>query len=237
MKILVFQHVAFEYPGAIEDWAIEHNHELILCKSFAGDSVQKIDTYDVFIFLGGPMSVHDKNIYQWIEFEKSVITNAFNQNKKIIGICLGAQLIAETFGAEVIKQKSPEIGWHDVDFTWNIGDSRETPGIVTKLTEIFPNKMQAFHWHGETYNLPANSIKISESKACENQAFLIGSNVAAFQFHMEIKQEGVKALLENCSEDIDNSDYVQSNDEILNGVENISTMNNVFKRFLTEFSR
>jgi len=118
------------------------------------------------VFMGGPMSVHDESQYQWLPEEKVFLREALSleDGPKILGICLGAQLLAEALGADVFSGRYKEIGWFPVEFT--------PAALAHPLFEGFPELLNVFHWHGETFSLPEEAVHLARSEACENQAFL-----------------------------------------------------------------
>ena len=145
MKIACIQHVNFEKPGFISDWAIENRHEIKIYHPYLDGIFPTIDDFDALIILGGPMSANDEDTFAWLKMEKQLIWKTYTNKKKIIGICLGAQLIAASFGEKVYKNKTKEIGWFDVKTIY-----------TSKLP--FPDTFTPFHWHGETFELSKSSL-------------------------------------------------------------------------------
>jgi GMP synthase (glutamine-hydrolysing) len=174
--------------------------------------------------MGGPMGVHDEETYPWLRHEKKLIEGAVKHGKTILGICLGAQLIAQVLGAAVYQNKYREIGWFDIETCPAINN--------TILAEVFPQKSRVFHWHGDTFDIPKGAVHIAKSKACLNQGFVYENRVIGFQFHMESTLQTVKKLILNCSDEIDNSEYVQSETKILSETDNFSNINNLMRGVL-----
>ena len=114
MHIHILQHVNFETPGLISNWIEKKGHSFSITNFRQGDSLPGFDSFDMLIILGGPMSVHDEDKYTWLKQEKNFIRESINLNKKVLGICLGAQLIADVLGAKVHNMASPEIGWFKI---------------------------------------------------------------------------------------------------------------------------
>jgi len=153
------------------------------------------------------MSVQDESEVPWLKQEKKYIKDAIEAEKIVIGICLGAQLIAEVLGAKVYKNKYREIGW------FNIYTNPEISKTILK--DIFRSSFEVFHWHGDTFDVPEGTVPIAYSVATTNQGFIYDNRVIALQFHLETTFISAKALIENCRDELDDSQYVQSEREIL----------------------
>jgi GMP synthase-like glutamine amidotransferase len=206
MKIHYLQHVSFEDPGAILSWGMRNVHTMSRTRFFHGESLPASHDYDLLLVMGGPMSVHDEKKYPWLADEKKFIHGAIATDKKVIGICLGAQLIADVLGAEVRKNKVPEIGWFSVTRT-EFSDGSPFGMIPASFT--------AFHWHGDTFDIPVGAIRLAESEFCENQAFIYRKNILAIQFHLESTPQGIEQLIKNCPDDLIKSKSVQQPATIL----------------------
>jgi len=208
MRLHYVQHAAFETPGEIGAWAQKKGHELSGSWVFDGDSVPEADSYDWLVVMGGPMGVEDESAHDWLAGEKRAIASAIERGKTVVGICLGAQLIAAVLGARVYPNSTREIGWFPVTRT-KIGDSHT-------LTKDLPGQFSAFHWHGDTFDLPAGADHLMRSEACENQMFACdGGRVVGIQFHLEMTDEGIAALVENCRDDVVSGSHIQSSDQML----------------------
>lgn len=201
MNIHFLQHVPFEDLGALEQWVVKPGNRVTSTRLYEDIRLPFVDLFDVLIIMGGPMSVHDEDRHRWLLAEKDLIRKALDKGKKVIGICLGAQLIAEVLGASVSLNPVAEIGWFNVELS---NEALAQPAFKGLDKTITP-----FHWHGETFTLPANAIAIGKSAACANQGFLWNNQVLALQFHLEITQEGITGLLNNCREDLKEGPYVQ----------------------------
>jgi GMP synthase-like glutamine amidotransferase len=156
--------------------------------------------------MGGPMSVNDEQRFAWLGAEKRLVADAIRSGKTVVGICLGAQLIASACGSRVTAGNK-EIGWYPVRRCL----PAPSPGPLSSL----PGSFAALHWHGETFELPAGAVRLAETDACPNQAFQLGPRVLGLQFHLEIGVEGVRALLEHASGDLTAGPWVQSPEEIV----------------------
>lgn len=183
MRVLVFRHVPFEHAGlilpALEAAGVRYRY----VDAFHGqaDAVSVSDA-DGFIFMGGPMSANDK--LSFIHTELSLIRQAVEAAKPVLGICLGAQLIAKALGARVYPNPAKEIGWFPV---WWTPEAASDP-----LLEGLQEPETVFHWHGETFDLPDGAIWLARSERCEHQAFRVGSHTYGFQFHLEVTPEMIQ---------------------------------------------
>jgi GMP synthase-like glutamine amidotransferase len=204
MNIHYFKHVPFEGLGSMYDWVKNPEHKVTGTKFYEDYKLPFVDICDMLIVMGGPMGVHDEKLYPWIKEEKKFIEKAIAKGKKVVGVCLGAQMIADVLGAKVYKNKDKEIGWFPVNF--NSGES--------KLFTDFPPSQTVMHWHGDTFDLPAGSIHIAKSEGCPHQAFTYKDHVVALQFHMEITPDSLHVLIENCKQELSPSTYIQKEDEI-----------------------
>ena len=153
------------------------------------------------------MSVHDEDRYPWLVAEKRCIAAAINAGKTVVGVCLGAQLIAEVLGARVRRNEHREIGWFPVRKV----SGAPQPGVAA----AFPPEIEAFHWHGDTFGLPAGAIHLARSDACEHQAFVYQERVLALQFHLETTRAAAAALIENCGDELTPGPFVQTPAEML----------------------
>lgn len=201
MRIACLQHVAFEGPATIGTWAGSQGFPFSLTRLFANEPLPARTTFDVLVVLGGPMSVRDEDRFDWLRPEKEFIRHAIENDKRVLGICLGAQLIAETLGALVYPNSEREIGWFPV---------RRTPPAATHPAFVtFPESFTAFHWHGETFDLPTGATWLAWSEGCAHQAFSVGKRVLGLQFHLEITPESVEALIRNCPGELVPGAFVQ----------------------------
>ena len=158
--------------------------------------------------MGGPMSVDDEKEFHWLSKEKVFIKNAIEKGKTVIGICLGAQLVAQILGAKVYPNKQKEIGWFPIRL---IESAKQHPLFNGLHSEII-----VFHWHGDTFELPENAIALAKSAACNNQGFIYSQNVLALQFHLETTRESIQQMIENGRHELTQDQYIQEEKEIEN---------------------
>jgi len=206
MRVHSLQHVPFEGLGSIEPWLLEHATDLRATRLFAGESPPGPDEFDWLIVMGGPMSVHDEHAYPWLTAEKRCIADAIEASKSVLGICLGAQLIADALGQRVYANAEAEIGWFAIRPPDQPGDS--------PFAAAFSEPSEAFHWHGQTFDLPPGAVHLAQSDACVNQAFCVDDRVLALQFHLETTPESAKALIEHCGDELVTAPFVQTAAEI-----------------------
>jgi GMP synthase-like glutamine amidotransferase len=160
---------------------------------------------DLLVIMGGPMSVNDEDEFPWIVAEKQFIREVIQSGTPVLGICLGAQMIASAMGARVFPNPVKEIGWLPINAV----------GCNDSANFDFPSSETVFHWHGETFDLPPGGVRLAKSEGCENQAFQIGKSVIGLQFHLETTPESAGQIVFHCRDELVPSTYVQTEEEIL----------------------
>lgn len=229
MKIHYLQHVPFEGPGSMEPWLLAQGHTITSTAFHANQAPPAADAFDWLIVMGGPMGVYDTQQYPWLETEKALIRAAIDQSRIVLGICLGAQLIADVCGAKVRRNPCREIGWHPV---------RRNPALSHHpAAALFPSETDAFHWHGDTFELPNRAWLLASSDACDNQCFLLGDRIMGLQFHLETTEASARALIEHCGDELDGTDYVQSAAEIMADPGRFRDINRLMERVLAYLDR
>ena len=202
-RIHVFQHVPFEDPGCLTEWFNQHQCSVGYTRFYEADfQFPEMDSFDRLVVMGGPMSVTDEALFPWLKDEKMRIKSAIEAGKSVVGICLGAQLIACSLGEKVYPNKLNEIGWFPVFKTEN--------GKASSLLYDFNDETVVFHWHGDTFDIPRHAKHLFYSKACPNQSFLIGNQVLALQFHLEVTEESLENMLLHVDGGLKEDRYVQS---------------------------
>ncbi len=228
MKIHYFQHVPFEGLGLIKDWADAKGHTLSATKFYEKHTIPNVNDYDALIIMGGSMSVHDEAIYEWLADEKKHIRQAIKAGKPILGVCLGAQLIADVLGAEISPAPAKEIGWFPI--AWS--DAAMGHKIIAGLNPA----MNVFHWHGEQFTIPKDAIHLASSKACANQAFFYRDKVLGLQFHLEMNEAAIDRIIDNCGNEIANpSPTIQSAKIIKEKISNTAACERTLFRILDNF--
>lgn len=205
MKAHYLQHEPQEGLGSIETWLRDHGCQIRGTMLHEGEALPDIADFDLLVILGGGMSANDEERLPWLRAEKNLIRRAMAADKKVLGICLGAQLIASALGSRVYRNAEKEIGWHEIRGI-PVGDGH---------VFCFPRLCEAFHWHGETFDLPAGAVLLAESAACRNQAFQIGRNIIGLQFHLETTPDTAHQFVSSGRTDLAPGPFVQSEEEIL----------------------
>ncbi len=199
MRVHILQHVPFEGPGWIGAWLAGHRARVSTTRFFESAGLPDIEAFDMVIVMGGPMSVHDETEFPWLADEKRFVAAAVRAGKSVLGICLGAQILADALGARVYPNGHKEIGWFDIE------------GVSTPPgAPAFPKSATVFHWHGETFDLPAGAIHLARSAGCENQAFQVGSKAIGLQFHLEMTPESMNSMLVHCRHELTEGRFIQS---------------------------
>lgn len=217
MRIHSLLHVAFEDIGSMDNDLRERGHKLSSTHWYRGDSAPALDSFDALIVMGGPMGIYDEAIYPWLATEKQLLNMAIAEGKILLGICLGAQLIADALGAKVTRNAHKEIGWLPITIN---------PAAATHpIAQVFARTPTVFHWHGDTFALPPGAVHLASSDGCANQAYVFQDQVYGFQFHLETTPASARALIEHCAEDIDGSRYTQTAQTILASDEKFAQIN------------
>ncbi len=185
--ITILQHVDYEGPGKVADWLTEKGFTSHIYPMWDNPILPDPAEVSDLIILGGPMSTHEEIRYPWLVREKGFIENVLTGNGRILGICLGAQLLAEVLGAPVVRNKHLEIGWLPIHLT---PEACQHPFFST-----WPQEAQVFQWHGDTFELPEGALRIATSEGCQNQGFLYKERVIGLQFHLEFTPEMVKRFI------------------------------------------
>lgn len=206
LRIHYLQHVPYEGPAYLNNWAQYNHHQISGTQLYKHNKLPALANFDVLIVLGGPMGANDEQTYPWLATEKVLIKQALNAGKKVIGICLGAQLLAQALGASVHANPQKEIGW------FMVTKSTDAP---TPLTATLPATMQVFHWHADTFELPTGATNLFSSEACANQGF-VKDNALGLQFHLECTKASVKDLIANGADQLTHGDYIQPPTDMLN---------------------
>jgi GMP synthase-like glutamine amidotransferase len=205
MRAHYLQHVPFEGLGSIEDWLRQAGYDITVSRLYQSQELPDIGGLDFLVIMGGPMSVNDGQEHPWLDAEKIFIKQAITAGIPTLGVCLGAQLIASSLGAEVYPNSVKEIGWYPIQAVY-----QEQDAVFS-----FPEELEVFHWHGETFDLPQGAVRLAESRGCSNQAFQLGANVIGLQFHLETTPDSAKAIVENCRDELVAGEYIQSEKDML----------------------
>lgn len=228
MNVHWIQHVEFEGLGCIGPWLEENGHSVSCTRLWAGESFPlrhgsgqaTLGNVDGLIVMGGPMSIYDDDQFPWLAAEKAFIKDVIRQDRPVLGICLGAQLIADVLGSNVWKNRQKEIGFFPI-----LGTSEN------EISKPWKNQT-VFHWHGDTFDVPEGAVRLASSEATQNQAFLYKNNVLALQFHLETTEESLLALYENASDEIENAPFIQTLEKMKPFFPSLGTANRLMSEVL-----
>jgi GMP synthase (glutamine-hydrolysing) len=194
-RVYVFQHVACEDLGTYAEVLAGRGFSAGYIRLFAGDRVpDDWDTAAALIVLGGPMSANDEARYPYLAAEKAILRGAVERDTPVLGVCLGAQLLAAAAGSHVFPGMRPEIGWAPVSLTL---DGRQD-AMLSALAQV----AVVFHWHGETFDLPHGAVRLAFSALTMNQAFRLGRSAYGLQFHLEVDSSMIEAWIDTYSNDL-----------------------------------
>ena len=223
MRAHYLQHVPFEGLGSIDPWLRNAGYEITSTQFYESKELPGAEEVDFLVAMGGPMSVNDEQDYPWLVDEKRFMKRVIETGTPTLGICLGAQLIADSMGAEVFPNIVKEIGWLPIQ------------AVKSASTDVFrfPGEIEVFHWHGETFSLPPAAVRIAESKGCENQAFQLGNTIIGLQFHLETTPSSAQAIVANCRDELVEGEYIQAEKDILSAPhERYSSINGMMSNIL-----
>ncbi|MES2488276.1 MAG: type 1 glutamine amidotransferase [Pseudomonadota bacterium] len=222
MRVHWLQHADFEDLGCIAPWLAARGDVVTQTRLYAGEILPTPDDFDFLIVMGGPMNIYEYDIHPWLKAEKGLIKQAIAANKRVLGICLGSQLIADALGAPTTRNAHTEVGWFPVQMNATARQS--------KLFAGFPERYVAFHWHGDTFAIAPGARNLASSEACAHQAYDYGDRVAAIQFHLEVTAANARDWFEH--ERPTAAPYVQTPESILTDVSLFAHNNKLMIRLL-----
>ena len=193
MRIHVVQHVSYEGPALIAEWAAEAGHELT-SNMAPTEGFPSTEDIDFLVIIGGPMDADDEHASPWLGPEKHFVADSIAAGKIVLGVCLGAQIVAEVLGARIERNDEHEIGWYPVSLTDH--------GRTEPLFAEWPDNVVVGHWHGDTFDLPMGMAAALESEVTPNQAFVFDGRVVGLQFHLEWDEPALRTMLEVASGDL-----------------------------------
>lgn len=224
MRLHHLTHVPFEGLGLIEPWALENGFQITGTAFHEHETLPAVNAFDWLVIMGGPMNIYEEALYPWLKAEKNFIARAIASGKTVLGICLGAQLIADVLGGPVRRNPHREIGWHPVRLT--------AEGLASDLLAPMGSLFTPFHWHGDTFAIPPGAIHLAASEACSNQAFVFNKRTVGLQFHLEYSLADLKAMTTECGGELaEGGPFVQS-PTLLNDPINAATSARLLTRFL-----
>ena len=227
MRIHYLLHIPEEQPAGAYLWGEKRGYCQSSTKFYQEDTLPSLDTFDLLIIMGGSMGIYQEVEFPWLKQEKLFIRQAIDKGKLVLGICLGAQLIADTLGAKVIKSSHSEIGWFPLTITKD-GIENSYFNNLSKLSKVL-------HWHGDMFELPDVAQLLASSAGCQNQAFSYKENVLALQFHLEMTSQSLEDIIKLDEKSLIKDTYIQTKGEILANQNLLSTCNRAFFGMLDDF--
>jgi len=218
MRIGVLQHAAFEGPGEIGAWAVDRGHSLAVAHLYKGDALPALNSFDLLLVMGGEMNIYQYRDWPWLKPESAFIRSALDSGKRAVGICLGAQFIADALGAQVVQNAEIELGWMPITWTQEAGAA--FPHLLPQATVL--------HWHGDTFGLPLGATRLAASAGCAEQGYLIPDKCLGLQFHLEVNAELTKEFAQGQTE-WPKGRYVQTPETVL---KDAATHHEANKRYL-----
>jgi GMP synthase-like glutamine amidotransferase len=206
VKICCLTHVPFEGPANIAAWAQQRGHALGTLPLYDSPDLSAARDADWLAIMGGPMNIYEEDEHPWLSAEKDLLRRAIDDGKTLVGVCLGAQLLADVLGGSVAPNPHPEIGWFPVRRT----ASDEKCPLLTGVPETF----EAFHWHGDRLETPPGAVHLAGSDACDNQAFAWEHRVLGLQCHLDYTAAGIEEMLTHCGDELRPGPFVQTPDQI-----------------------
>ncbi len=242
MRLLFLQHDPLDGPGVLIEWAHTQGYTLETCLICEGEPLPPLESFDLLVSLGGPMGAYEEEKHPWIALEKQYLREALAAGKKLVGLCLGCQLLADALGGKAYRHTLKEFGWQPIILTEEgkklFPISSTAGGAASPL--ILKNDQEAdflaFQWHGDTYSLPPGALQLARNEACEQQAFLLGNQVLGLQFHLEWTEAMMRDALADPGVALSMipSPTVQTPEEILS---NLSLFPSGKKRFFALMDR
>lgn len=190
MSVLIIKNIISEGPGTIEDFLRKEDIPFSIVEVGSGEIPPPFERFDTLIVMGGPIGVYEMDRYPHLIIASRIIREAINRDMRVLGICLGAQMIAYCLGAKVYPGLEKETGWCHIELT---GDGLKDP-LMRKLA-IHPRvgdfwrRFKVFQWHGDTFDFPLGTVLLARSEQYKNQAFRYGDNIYGFQFHIEVTKD------------------------------------------------
>lgn len=190
MAVLIIKNTIIEGPGTIEDFLKKEDIPFSIVELGSVEAIPSLEEFNILVIMGGPMAVYEMDRYPHLSIESRIIREAINRGMRILGICLGAQMIAYCLGAAVYPGPEKEIGWYHIELT---GDGIKDPFMrslaIHPRAGDFWKRFKVFQWHGDTFDIPPGAELLARSELYKNQAFRYGNNVYGFQFHIEITKD------------------------------------------------
>lgn len=223
MRLHYLQHVAFEDAANVACWAADRGCAVSRTLLYAGQPLPPLDAFDALAIMGGPMNIYQDEQHPWLVDEKAFLRRAIDAGKHVLGICLGAQLVADVLGGPVTQNAHREIGWFPV---------RRTPQSSSSLLAALPEECTPFHWHGDTFAIPPGAVHAASSEACAQQAFQFGDRVVGLQFHIDYSVESIERMIRHCADELQPSRWVETDPQRLASAQRVAEAKRLLYRLL-----
>lgn len=233
-EILIFKHVPFEGPGTFREELDKRSLKYREVNLYEGEVPKNLEGCGGLIIMGGPMNVYEEVEYPFLKDEDRLIKEALSKKLPMIGVCLGAQLMAKASRAKVTKGAKKEIGWYPLHLT---EDAQSDPAF-----KVLPKEVEVFQWHGDTFDIPQGAVRLASSELFPNQAFRIGDNAYAFQFHIEVTEEIIREWVDINGKELEGiKDYINSKNILAESKQKALELNKladkIYKGFFNVFTR
>lgn len=229
MRLLCLQHDPLDGPGALLEWAETGGHDVFFCLICNGEALPPVNSFDLLVSLGGPMGAYEEEKYPWLAQEKQYLREAVTGGKKILGLCLGAQLLADALGGSAFRHTCKEFGWQPIE-----------PTEAGQKWFGASDPFYAFQWHGDTYTLPPGAVQLARNEAAEQQAFLIetpsGGKALGLQFHLEWTEQMAREALAEPGVAPPATSFIQTPEEILSDLSLFDAAKSRFFALLNKFT-
>ena len=208
MKMLIITHASFEKPGSILSWALKNNYSVDEVMPYRGQVIPDVSPYDFVVVMGGPQSPLEIDKAPYLVDEIAAIKNAIHQNKRLVGVCLGAQLIGEALGAKTEKSPHREIGCYPLTML----EAAQADPVFKSL----PKTIDVMHWHSDMPGIADGAELLAKSEGCPRQIYRYGDRIYGFQCHFELTKELVADMIESCPDDLRTGQYVMTKEQLMN---------------------
>ncbi|MGA2617164.1 MAG: type 1 glutamine amidotransferase [Thermoguttaceae bacterium] len=207
MRLHYLQHVPFEDAANIAAWAADRGHPLSHTRLDLDEPLPAQEAFDWLVVMGGPMNADEHAAYPWLLREKAFLRSTIDRHGLVLGVCLGAQLLAEVLGGTVAANGRKEIGWYPITLTEAAARSAMFRG--------FARQLPAFHWHGDTFSIPPRAVRLAGSATCANQAFQAGDRLLGLQFHWDYSPASVQTMIRHCGGELVDAPGIQQPPQML----------------------
>jgi len=193
MSVLIIKNTENEGPGTIEEFLKDKGIAYGIVNMYSCHAeIPDVKEHSHLVIMGGPVAVYNIDNHPFLHYEAAIIRAFMKSDKPVLGICLGAQMIAYAMGVDVYQGQTQEVGWYKVGLT----EEGMKDELISSLSIDGTTQADVFQWHGDTFNIHKNAVRIATSDAFENQAFRYKDNVYALQFHIEVTPEMIREWFE-----------------------------------------